>query len=126
LGGLKHRVQEFSRPTARLQTTLLFLATVALLIPSAVSVADSAEASAFTQDLSVALSVLLIAAYGLSLVFSLKTHREWFAGADKAESGEASWPMGLALATLAGVTVGVGLGGGVFVEWVKEAAGPVD
>ena len=89
LGGLKHRAQEFSRSTARLQTTLLFLATVALLVPSAVSVADSAAASAFTQDLSVGLSVLLIAAYGLSLVFSLKTHREWFGGADKAEAGEA-------------------------------------
>src|SRR6186713_421055 len=35
LGGLKHREQEFSRSTARLQTTLLFLATIALLVPSA-------------------------------------------------------------------------------------------
>src|SRR4249920_3695658 len=39
LGGLTYHVQEFSRPAARLQTTLLFLATVALLVPSAVSVA---------------------------------------------------------------------------------------
>jgi len=122
LGGLKHRAQEFSRPAARLQTTLLFLATVALLVPSAVSVADSATASAFTHDLSVGLSVLLIAAYGLSLVFSLKTHREWFAGAAKAESGEASWPMGLALATLAGVTVVVALVSEIFVESVQHAA----
>ena len=48
LGGLKYRVQEFNRTNARFQTTLLFLATVALLIPSAVSTADSAAASAFT------------------------------------------------------------------------------
>ena len=122
LGGLKHRVQEFSRPTARLQTTLLFLATVALLVPSAVSMADSAAASEFTQDLSVGLSVLLIAAYGLSLVFSLKTHREFFGGADKAEAAEASWPMGLALATLAGVTVVVALVSEIFVESVQHAA----
>ena len=37
LGGLKHHVQEFNRVSARLQAGLLFLATVALLIPSAVS-----------------------------------------------------------------------------------------
>src|SRR6187399_2052991 len=48
LGGLKHHVQEYNRVSARLQVGLLFLATVALLIPSAVSEADSATAD-FTQ-----------------------------------------------------------------------------
>ena len=33
LGGLKYHVQEFNRVSARLQASLLFLATVALLIP---------------------------------------------------------------------------------------------
>jgi Ca2+:H+ antiporter len=33
LGGLKHRVQEYNRASARLQASLLFLATIALLIP---------------------------------------------------------------------------------------------
>ena len=40
LGGLKHHVQEFNRVSARLQAGLLFLATIALLVPSAVRVAD--------------------------------------------------------------------------------------
>ena len=40
LGGLRHHVQEFNRTSARLKTTLLFLATIALLVPSAVSAAD--------------------------------------------------------------------------------------
>src|SRR2546429_32708 len=83
LGGLKHHVQEYNRVNARFQTSLLFLATVAMLVPSAVSEADSMAVSAFTQQLSVGLSVLLIAAYGLGLVFSLKTHREIFGGADR-------------------------------------------
>src|SRR5881394_1083708 len=52
LGGLKHDVQNFNVANARLQTTLLFLATVALLIPSSVSEADSAAASVFTLTLS--------------------------------------------------------------------------
>ena len=37
LGGLKYHVQEFNRVSARLQASLLFLATIALLIPSAVA-----------------------------------------------------------------------------------------
>jgi Ca2+:H+ antiporter len=122
LGGLKHHVQEYNRASARLQTGLLFLATIAILIPSAVSEADSVAGSAFTQMLSVSLSVLLIVAYGLGLLFSLKTHRELFGGAEHAEAGEAPWPLGLALATLAGVTVLVALVSEVFVESVQQAA----
>ena len=122
LGGLKYHVQEFNRGSARLQAGLLFLATVALLVPSAIPEADSAAGAAFTQELSVGLSVLLIATYGLGMLFSLKTHRELFASAEAGETGEAPWPMGLALATLAGVTVLVALVSEVFVESVQEAA----
>jgi Ca2+:H+ antiporter len=55
-------------------------------------------------------------------LFSLKTHRELFGGAEHAETGEAPWPLGLALATLAGVTVLVALVSEVFVESVQQAA----
>src|SRR6188508_3091836 len=79
LGGLKYHVQEYNRISARMQASLLFLATVALLIPSAVSQADSVAVAAFTQKLSVGLSVLLIIAYGLGMFFSMKTHPELFA-----------------------------------------------
>jgi len=122
LGGLKYHVQEYNRAGARLQAGLLFLATVALLVPSAVAQADSAASARFTQELSVGLSVVLIAAYGLGMLFSLKTHRELFAGAEHGEDGEVPWPMGLALATLAGVTVLVALVSEIFVESVQKAA----
>jgi Ca2+:H+ antiporter len=122
LGGLKHHVQEYNRVNARLQAGLLFLATIAMLLPSVVSVADAAAGAAFAEKLSVSLSVLLIAAYGLGLLFSLKTHREFFGGAKQAETGEAPWPLGLALATLAGVTILVALVSEVFVESVQQAA----
>jgi Ca2+:H+ antiporter len=122
LGGLKHHVQEYNRVGARFQAGLLFLATVALLIPSAVVQVDSASAAAFTQELSVGLAVLLIVTYGLGLLFSLKTHRELFAGAEHSDDGEVPWPMGLALATLAGVTVLVALVSEIFVESVQKAA----
>ena len=122
LGGLKHHTQEFNRAGARLQAGLLFVAAVALLIPSAVSEADSATWSAFTQKLSVGLAVVLIIAYGLSLLFSLKTHREWFAGKEHGEDGEAPWPIGFALAVLAGVTILIALVSEIFVASVQEAA----
>ena len=122
LGGLKYHVQEYNRVSARVQAALLFLATVALLIPSATSEADSAAGAAFTQTLSAALAVLLIITYGLGMLFSLKTHRELFAGAESEEAGEAPWPIGVALATLAGVTVVVALVSEIFVESVQQAA----
>ncbi len=121
LGGLKHHVQEYNRVSARMQAGLLFLATVALLIPSAVTGVDPAARAAFTQTLSVGLAVLLIAAYALGMLFSLKTHRELFASTEHVEE-EATWPVGLALATLAAVTVLVALVSEIFVESVQKAA----
>ena len=122
LGGLKHHVQEYNRVSARLQACLLFLATIALLVPSAVAQVGPATNAAFMNTLSVGLAVLLIVAYGLGMLFSLKTHKELFVGADHGEAGEAPWPIGLALATLAGVTVLVALVSEVFVESVQKAA----
>jgi Ca2+:H+ antiporter len=121
LGGLRHHVQEYNRASARMQAGMLFLATIALLIPSAVSEADS-TAAAFNQQLSLGLSMLLIIAYGLGMLFSLKTHREQFASAEHTEEGDPPWPLGLALATLAGVTVVVALVSEIFVESVQQAA----
>ena len=122
LGGLRHHVQEYNRAGARLPAGLLLLATIALLGPSAIGKADLVAGAAVTQKLSIALAVLLIVAYGLGLLFSLKTHREVFAGAEHAEATEPAWPIGLALVTLAVVTVLVALVSEIFVESVQEAA----
>lgn len=122
LGGLKYHVQEFNKATARVQAGLLLLATVALVIPSAVARTNFVTGTSFSQTLSVGLAVLLILAYGLSTLFTLVTHREVFASAEHAEEGEAVWPIGLAVATLAGVTVLVALVSEVFVESVQKAA----
>jgi Ca2+:H+ antiporter len=122
LGGLKHHVQEYNRAGARLHAALLLLATIALLGPSAIAKADLVPGAALTQQLSVALAVLLIVGYGLGLLFSLRTHREVFTGAEHAEEGEPAWPIGLALVILAVVTVLVALVSEIFVESVQKAA----
>jgi Ca2+:H+ antiporter len=123
LGGLKYHVQEFNRGSARLQAGMLFLATIALLVPSVLAEVDSTPVTdVFIQTLSLGLAVLLIVTYAMGMVFSLKTHRDFFGAAAHAEAGETPWPMGLALATLAGVTVLVALVSEVFVESVQHAA----
>jgi len=122
LGGLKHHVQEYNKAAARLQAGLLFLATVALLVPSTIAAADTTGDSTFVQTLSVGLSLLLIVAYGLGMLFSLKTHKEFFGSTDHGEPGEEPWPMAVALPTLAAVTVLVALVSEVFVASVQEAA----
>ena len=122
LGGLKHHVQEYNRNNARLQASLLFLATVGLLIPSVLTADAPTATAAFTQQLSLGLAVLLIVVYGLGMVFSLKTHRELFGSSKHAEHDEEVWPTSLALATLAGVTVLVALTSEVFVESMQHAA----
>jgi Ca2+:H+ antiporter len=128
LGGLRHHTQEFNAASARLQAAQLFLATIALLIPSAVGAADSPRPAGFAGELSLGLAVLLIAVYGLGLLFSLRTHGEFFGstghGGDAPAGGEhgAPWPIGTALAVLAGVTVLVALVSEIFVASVQEAA----
>src|SRR3954464_4376279 len=74
LGGLKHHMQEYNRVGARVQAGLLFLATIALLVPSVTPQTDLSAGAVFTRKLSVGLAVLLIVAYGLGMLFSLKTH----------------------------------------------------
>lgn len=122
LGGLRYHVQEYNRLNARLQTSLLFLATIALLVPSAMVEADATAATGFTQKLSLGLSLLLIIAYGLGLLFSLRTHRDIFGGAEHEATDDAVWPLNLALATLGIVTVLIALVSEVFVESVQQAA----
>jgi Ca2+:H+ antiporter len=122
-GGLSHHVQEYNRSGARLQAGLLFLATVAMLVPSVLAAADSpVDIEKFTQSLSLGLSVLLIVTYGLGLVFSLYTHREFFGAEHSAEGESEDWPLGTALVVLTLVTVLVAVVSDIFVESVQQAA----
>ena len=120
LGGLRYHFQEYNHVAARFQAGLLFLATVALLIPSTIGTRLPGHAERFNRDLSLALAALLLISYGLGLLFSLKTHSELFSG--PAEEREAAWPIGLAVPTLVGVTILVALVGEVFVGSVQAAA----
>lgn len=124
LGGLKHHAQQFNNASARLQAGLLFLATIGLFLPTAVGRRATASSVDVTQNLSLCLSFLLILIYGLGLLFTLKTHREFFSSvkAHGDEDEDKPWPLTLALVILGGVTVLVALVSEVFVASVEEAA----
>ena len=123
LGGLKYHMQEFNRVSARLQASLLFLATIALLIPSAVTLADAGPSAAFTQQLSLGLSGIahrrVRARHG---VLAQDTSRAVRGGGTRKQRRRSPWPIGVALTTLAVVTVLVALVSEVFVESVQQAA----
>lgn len=122
LGGLRYHVQEYNRAGGRMYSALLLMATIALLAPAAISELD-VRGEFMAQKISAGLAVMLIVAYALSLLFSLKTHKELFAGDDHADKQEVQWPMSLAVGTLLTVTVLVALVSEIFVESVQKAAG---
>jgi Ca2+:H+ antiporter len=126
LGGMRYHTQDFNAASARLQAGQLFLATIALLVPSLVPGTGEARGQAFVQQLSVCLAILLIVTYALGLLFSLKTHREFFGsvghGDVKGEEEGEPWPLGLAIGILGAVTVLVALVSEIFVASVQEAA----
>jgi Ca2+:H+ antiporter len=128
LGGMRHHTQDFNAATARLQAGQLFLATIALLVPSLVAGAGGQGGAdpRFVHQLSLSLAFLLIVTYALGLFFSLKTHKEFFGSIKLADAPHEAqgehWPVGLALTVLAGVTVLVALVSEIFVASVQVAA----
>jgi Ca2+:H+ antiporter len=121
IGGLSHHVQNYNRAGGRLYSGLLLMATIALVAPAAVADLDLAQGQAMAQKLSAGLALLLIAAYGLGLLFSLRTHKELFASEDHGEADEKPWPIGLAVGTLLVITVLVALVSEIFVGSVQKA-----
>ncbi|MGY8661636.1 calcium/proton exchanger [Bradyrhizobium sp. UFLA05-109] len=122
LGGLRHRIQDYNRAGGRLYSALLLMATIALLSPSAVADLNFPGSETAVHRLSVSLAILLIAAYGLSMLFSLKTHKELFAGSEHGEAAGPMLPIAVAIPTLGIVTVLVALVSEIFVESVQKAA----
>jgi Ca2+:H+ antiporter len=79
LGGLRHRVQTYNASAARVYGSMMLLAALSLMVPSAFSRVLAPEETVRAEALlNVGLAVVLLAAYGLYLVFMLKTHPEEF------------------------------------------------
>ena len=89
LGGLRYKEQDFQPKAARLNASSMNLAVIAILLPTAVEYTSTGIGEITLQQLSVAVAVVLILVYGLTLLFSMKTHSYLYdVGVAEFEEGE--------------------------------------
>ncbi len=74
LGGIRFKEQEFAPTAARLNASAMNLAVIALLLPTAMHFTAEGIGEKTIQNLSVAVAIVLMLVYGLTLLFSMKTH----------------------------------------------------
>ena len=74
LGGIRYKEQTFQSLIARMNAAAMNLAVIAILVPTAVNYTSEGISETTLQNLSLAVAVVLIIVYILTLVFSMKTH----------------------------------------------------
>ncbi len=74
LGGLRYKEQEFQPAASRMNASVMNLAVISILLPTAVEYTSTGIGEDSIQKLSIAVAIVLIVVYGLSLLFSMKTH----------------------------------------------------
>ncbi len=124
-GGLKYPTQRFSATGARSQATMLILAMIGMIVPAAYHYLGGPGAN--EADLSLEISLVLLVTYGLSLLFSLRTHKALFSAAAEGEGqdspgGAPSWSLARALGTLTLATALIAWMSEVLVGSVEQAA----
>lgn len=89
LGGLRNHTQSFNAHAARMYSSTMLLAVISMAVPSAFSRAFAPEGMVREEQmLNIGIAVTLLLAYGLYLLFSLKTHPEAFASTTAGVEGE--------------------------------------
>lgn len=123
-GGVKHKQQRFNVTGARARATLLTLAAISLAMPAAFHALAGPEARLHEGGLSLCISLVLLAAYGLHLLFSLGTHKQLFGGEKLPQGAHAAgvWSLKRSMVTLAGATLGIVWISEILVGSVQEAA----
>jgi len=120
IGGLKFKEQKFSTHLAGLNSTMLLIAFMSIMIPSLFHFVPVEHRGNDEQLLSIAVSILLISIYLLSIVFSLKTHEYLFRKQEKEE--KAHWSKNFAIGVLAASTIALGIISEVFVGQIEHVA----
>lgn len=100
LGGWRHGTQHFRAGQTRMMAILLVLAVAALAIP-ALATAPGAPDEGHAQDLSVAVSLVLLVVFAASIPFFLRQGGTEAPDAEAVDAGEGpAWPLPLAVGTL--------------------------
>jgi Ca2+:H+ antiporter len=104
LGGLRYHNQEYNAGATRMYSSMMLIAVISLLVPSAFNRFFSPDETIRQEELlNMGMVIVLLLAYAFYLVFMLKTHAEFFAGANvEAEHHDASehWGLPRAVASL--------------------------
>ena len=115
LGGLRFHQQRFNPTAARAYSTMMFLAAVSMTVPSAFSrVIAPNEVIRQEQLLNIGIAVILLIAYALYILFSLRTHTAAFASVESgnAHHHDEQWSVARAVITL--------LAASVLAAWMSE------
>lgn len=123
-GGLKYPEQKFSAKAARAQSTLLTLAAISLVLPAAFHylAQGSRDSASLERDLSLEFAILLLVIYGLSLLFTLKTHKAYFSGDHEEEAHGPVWSMAKSFGVLGAATAAIAVVSEILVASVEHAA----
>jgi len=109
LGGLKYHEEEYNAGATRVYSSMMLLAVISLAAPSVVARLASADESAVVDQASLngLIAILLLAAYGLYLLFALRTHPALFAsgGHGEEDAHEERWTVGRAVGSLVAASV---------------------
>ena len=121
-GGLKFETLRFNAIAASTGATMLLLSAIGLTIPAIFHMVAGADPRAREGALSFEIALVLIVTYVLSLIFTLRTHRQYYAGkhSDDAVAPHGSVTGALILLLLA--TLGVAMMSEMLVGAVNEAA----
>jgi Ca2+:H+ antiporter len=120
-GGLHRSELRFNRTTAGMSAGMLSLAVVALVLPALFhSIHPESAARLSELRMSEAVSVILLVTYGLSLLFTLRTHRRLF-GAEAHPTEGPVWGPRKATLILALATVGIAVESELLVHAATEA-----
>ena len=119
-GGIHHKVQEFSGTQVGANGSLLFLAVIALILPTAYGFTGNGHEEAIVT-LSRITAVILLIMYGLFLLFQLRTHTELFA-TDGDHDEEPVMGRHQAMTLLIGATIMVAWMAEIMVHSIQSAA----
>ncbi len=121
VGGVNRSELRFNRTNAGMSAGMLALSVVALVFPALYHSLHPESAARLTElHMSEAVAVILLVIYGLSLLFTLRTHRRLFSGEPHPTEGPV-WSVGKALLILGAATVGVGVESELLVHAATEA-----
>ena len=117
-------MQEFNPAASRNYMTMMLLAVISLAIPSTFHNFVTADTIKHEQYVNLAVALVLLATYFLSLVFMLKTHPDFFEsmGQDEEHGSEGRWSLSRAVVTLLLTSVFVAFMSEILVGAVEETA----